>query len=213
MPSFPKFEPAQNNSGVKTHIIPNLYSSFPLPNINQRQDRNETNGSKGAQVTIMSSFSFSSAPPPPRVHVIAASDPSGGAGLEADQRVLACHGVYAMTTTTALTEQDTCGVWGEVVTIDPGFVGRCFRRVWDDIGMGSTEREGEGGYGQDDHGGQAVVKIGRFFFSLSYTIVLFFFLPCMLRGLASLLWCQSCASTVESIMNSYLSILRACLVL
>ncbi|EXF80533.1 phosphomethylpyrimidine kinase [Colletotrichum fioriniae PJ7] len=45
-----------------------------------------------------------------RVLVIAGSDCSGGAGLEADQKVIAAHGCYAMTATTALTAQDTTGV-------------------------------------------------------------------------------------------------------
>lgn len=47
---------------------------------------------------------------PPRVLVIAGSDSSGGAGLEADQKVLSAHGVYAQTVTTALTAQNTLGV-------------------------------------------------------------------------------------------------------
>ncbi|KAJ2902623.1 putative hydroxymethylpyrimidine/phosphomethylpyrimidine kinase 2 [Zalerion maritima] len=51
-----------------------------------------------------------------KVLVIAGSDPSGGAGLEADQKVLAAHGVYAMTATTALTAQNTTGVYGIHVT-------------------------------------------------------------------------------------------------
>lgn len=45
-----------------------------------------------------------------RVLVIAGSDSSGGAGLEADQKVIAAHGCYAMTATTALTAQNTLGV-------------------------------------------------------------------------------------------------------
>lgn len=44
--------------------------------------------------------------------VVAGSDPSGGAGLEADQKVIAAHGCYAMTATTALTSQNTTGVDG-----------------------------------------------------------------------------------------------------
>lgn len=51
-----------------------------------------------------------------KVLVIAGSDPSGGAGLEADQKVLAAHGVYGMTATTALTAQNTTGVFGIHVT-------------------------------------------------------------------------------------------------
>ncbi|KAF2834931.1 hypothetical protein M501DRAFT_1008888 [Patellaria atrata CBS 101060] len=47
-----------------------------------------------------------------KVLVIAGSDSSGGAGLEADQKVIAAHGCYAMTATTALTAQNTQGVYG-----------------------------------------------------------------------------------------------------
>ncbi|KAK4167684.1 putative hydroxymethylpyrimidine/phosphomethylpyrimidine kinase 2 [Cladorrhinum sp. PSN259] len=47
---------------------------------------------------------------PPRILIIAGSDSSGGAGLEADQKVIAAHGCYAMTATTALTAQNTLGV-------------------------------------------------------------------------------------------------------
>ncbi|KAK5128397.1 hypothetical protein LTR85_003065 [Meristemomyces frigidus] len=47
-----------------------------------------------------------------RILVIAGSDSSGGAGLEADQKVIAAHGCYAMTATTALTAQNTQGVYG-----------------------------------------------------------------------------------------------------
>ena len=37
-------------------------------------------------------------------------------GLEADQKVIAAHGCYAMTATTALTAQNTLGVFGIQVT-------------------------------------------------------------------------------------------------
>ncbi|OBT87822.1 hypothetical protein VE02_02131 [Pseudogymnoascus sp. 03VT05] len=51
-----------------------------------------------------------------RILVIAGSDSSGGAGLEADQKVIAAHGCYAMTATAALTAQNTTGVFGIQVT-------------------------------------------------------------------------------------------------
>lgn len=69
----------------------------------------------------------------PRVLLIAGSDSSGGAGLEADQRVLAAHGVYAMTATTALTAQNTLGV-DDVHLVPAAFVGKQLRKVLDDIG-------------------------------------------------------------------------------
>lgn len=47
---------------------------------------------------------------PPVVLVAAGSDPSGGAGLQADLKVLADHGVYGAAAVTALTVQNTLGV-------------------------------------------------------------------------------------------------------
>ena len=46
------------------------------------------------------------------VLVIAGSDPSGGAGIQADLKTLTTLGVYGMTAITALTEQNTRGVSG-----------------------------------------------------------------------------------------------------
>ena len=46
------------------------------------------------------------------VLVIAGSDPSGGAGIQADLKTLTSLGVYGMTAITALTEQNTRGVSG-----------------------------------------------------------------------------------------------------
>ncbi|RMZ83342.1 hypothetical protein DV737_g1670, partial [Chaetothyriales sp. CBS 132003] len=59
----------------------------------------------------------------------------GGAvvsGLEADQRTLAAHGVYAMTATTALTAQNTLGVQDVHIT-PPAFVEKQIRCVLEDI--------------------------------------------------------------------------------
>lgn len=46
----------------------------------------------------------------PTVLTIAGSDPSGGAGLQADLKTMTVHGVYGMSAVTALTVQNTCGV-------------------------------------------------------------------------------------------------------
>ena len=46
----------------------------------------------------------------PRILVIAGSDSSGGAGLQADIRTAAALGVHAMTAVTAVTAQDACSV-------------------------------------------------------------------------------------------------------
>jgi len=45
------------------------------------------------------------------VLVVAGSDPSGGAGIQADLKTLTSLGVYGMTSITALTEQNTNGVY------------------------------------------------------------------------------------------------------
>ncbi len=45
------------------------------------------------------------------VLVVAGSDPSGGAGIQADLKTLTAFGVYGMTAITALTEQNTNGVF------------------------------------------------------------------------------------------------------
>ncbi|ORY70007.1 Phosphomethylpyrimidine kinase-domain-containing protein [Pseudomassariella vexata] len=66
------------------------------------------------------------------VLVIAGSDSSGGAGLEADQKVIAAHGCYAMTATTALTAQNTSGVDG-IYQIPPEFVRKQIDAVFKDI--------------------------------------------------------------------------------
>lgn len=49
-------------------------------------------------------------PIPPAVLVFAASDPSGGAGIQADLLTLASLGCHPLTAITALTVQDTCGI-------------------------------------------------------------------------------------------------------
>lgn len=54
-------------------------------------------------------------------------------GLEADQKVLAAHGCYAMTSTTALTVQNTKGVTG-VHVIPSDFVGRQIEACLEDVG-------------------------------------------------------------------------------
>ena len=54
-------------------------------------------------------------------------------GLEADQKVLAAHGCYAMTATTALTAQNTLGVEGVHIT-PPAFVGKQITACLDDMG-------------------------------------------------------------------------------
>lgn len=70
----------------------------------------------------------------PRILVIAGSDSSGGAGLEADQKVIAAHGCYAMTATTALTAQNTQGVY-DVHAVPPAFLRKQIDANFSDIGV------------------------------------------------------------------------------
>ncbi|KAJ5666910.1 hypothetical protein N7462_011319 [Penicillium macrosclerotiorum] len=68
-----------------------------------------------------------------RVLVIAGSDSSGGAGLEADQRVLAAHGCYALTATTGLTAQNTLGVQ-DIFIVPSEFVKKQINAGLEDVG-------------------------------------------------------------------------------
>ena len=70
---------------------------------------------------------------PPRVLVIAGSDPSGGAGLQADLKVVHALGAYGTSVVTAVTVQDTLRVH-EVSALDPFLVERQLETVLDDVG-------------------------------------------------------------------------------
>ena len=63
---------------------------------------------------------------------IAASDPSGGAGIQADLRAITAHGLYGMAVPTALTVQNTLGVTG-VLVLEPEFLARQLNAVLSDI--------------------------------------------------------------------------------
>ena len=52
---------------------------------------------------------------------IAGSDPSGGAGIQADLKVFALLGVYGMAVPTSLTAQNTAGV-EEIFGVPPRFL-------------------------------------------------------------------------------------------
>ena len=53
-----------------------------------------------------------------KILIIAGSDSSGGAGIQADIKTATCLGVYAMTSITAVTVQNTKGV-KSVISIPP----------------------------------------------------------------------------------------------
>jgi hydroxymethylpyrimidine/phosphomethylpyrimidine kinase len=75
----------------------------------------------------------SPAPPaPPAVLSFAASDPTGGAGIQADILTLASLGCHPLSVLTAITVQDTTGVEG-VLPIDPGWVADQARALLEDM--------------------------------------------------------------------------------
>ncbi len=67
-----------------------------------------------------------------KVLTIAGSDSSGGAGIQADIKTITAHGMYAMSAITALTAQNTTGVYG-VVETPAEFVGLQLDCVFRDI--------------------------------------------------------------------------------
>jgi len=68
-----------------------------------------------------------------RILIIAGSDSGGGAGIQADIKTVTALGGYAMTAVTALTAQNTEGVFG-VHAPPPEFVAEQMRLVLDDLG-------------------------------------------------------------------------------
>lgn len=68
-----------------------------------------------------------------RVLIVAGSDSGGGAGIQADIKAVTALGGYAMTAVTALTAQNTEGVF-DVHAPPPEFVAAQMRLVLDDIG-------------------------------------------------------------------------------
>ncbi len=67
-----------------------------------------------------------------KVLTIAGSDSSGGAGIQADIKTIAAHGMYAMSAITALTAQNTTGVYG-ILETPPSFIVRQLDCIFTDI--------------------------------------------------------------------------------
>ena len=63
---------------------------------------------------------------------IAGTDPSGGAGIQADLKTMTMNGVFAMSAITALVAQNTTGV-REIVEMTPEFLGKQIDAVFEDI--------------------------------------------------------------------------------
>ena len=75
--------------------------------------------------------------PAPTGHIanvltIAGTDPSGGAGIQADIKAFSALGAYACSAITAVVSQNTRGV-RQFVALDPGFVGEQIDAVLEDV--------------------------------------------------------------------------------
>ncbi len=69
---------------------------------------------------------------------IAGSDPSGGAGIQADLKTFAAFKVYGAAVVTALTAQNTCGVRA-VMEVPPSLVAQQIDAVLDDLEVAATK--------------------------------------------------------------------------
>lgn len=67
-----------------------------------------------------------------KVLTIAGSDSSGGAGIQADIKTITAHKMYAMSVITALTAQNTTGVYG-IMEAAPKFVAQQIDCIFNDI--------------------------------------------------------------------------------
>lgn len=67
-----------------------------------------------------------------KVLTIAGSDSSGGAGIQADIKTITVHNMYAMSVITALTAQNTTGVYG-IMEATPDFVAQQLDCIFTDI--------------------------------------------------------------------------------
>jgi hypothetical protein len=68
----------------------------------------------------------------PNVLTIAGTDPTGGAGIQADLKTFSALGAYGMSAITAVVAQNTCGV-RSFVALEPDFVGEQIDAVFDDV--------------------------------------------------------------------------------
>ncbi len=74
----------------------------------------------------------------PIILTIAGSDPSGGAGIQADLKVIALLGGYGTSVITALTAQNTLEIQG-VLPVPPSFVKKQLQSVFSDIDVGAVK--------------------------------------------------------------------------
>lgn len=76
--------------------------------------------------------------PPPRILIIAGSDSSGGAGIQADLKTVTMLGGYGMTAITAITAQNTIGVTA-IETLSPPLVAAQIDACLSDIGADAVK--------------------------------------------------------------------------
>jgi hydroxymethylpyrimidine/phosphomethylpyrimidine kinase len=69
---------------------------------------------------------------------IAGSDSGGGAGIQADLKTFSAHGVYGMSVITAITAQNTQGVFG-VQDITPEMIGKQIDAIFDDLPVNAVK--------------------------------------------------------------------------
>jgi hydroxymethylpyrimidine/phosphomethylpyrimidine kinase len=69
---------------------------------------------------------------------IAGSDPSGGAGIQADLKTFSALGVYGASVITALTAQNTMGVRG-IHMVPPAFISEQIDAVFDDLAVNAVK--------------------------------------------------------------------------
>ncbi len=82
--------------------------------------------------------SFSLGKPMARVLIVAGSDPSGGAGIQADIKTVTMFGQYAAAAITALTVQNTLGV-KEAVGVEPRIIEDQIVAVLEDVGADAVK--------------------------------------------------------------------------
>lgn len=82
----------------------------------------------------------------PRILTIAGSDSGGGAGIQADLKTITLLGGYGLSVVTALTAQNTLGVFG-IHEVPPEFVGQQLEAVLTDIGVDAAKTGMLGGSG------------------------------------------------------------------
>ncbi|WP_433208852.1 bifunctional hydroxymethylpyrimidine kinase/phosphomethylpyrimidine kinase [Dactylosporangium sp. CS-047395] len=75
---------------------------------------------------------------PPVAMTIAGSDSGGGAGIQADLKTFAAHGVFGTSVITALTAQNTVGVRA-ISAVDPTFVAAQLEAVLDDLPVAAVK--------------------------------------------------------------------------